>query len=94
VEGTRYLEQTWRARDFESAEHIEFAWKGVAYRIARPEQLGDVNFVLVLGADFEEQPLELVLVRKPGWGEAVRRIAGGRETLVLESEAEAESVGG
>jgi hypothetical protein len=94
VEGTHYLEQAWRARDFERTERIEFAWRGVAYRIARPEQLGDVNFVLVLGPDFEEEPLELVLVRRPGWGEAVKRIAGGRETLVLESEAEAERVGG
>jgi hypothetical protein len=94
VEGTYYLEQSWRARDFERAEHIDFPWRGRTYRIPRPAELGDVNFVLVLGPDFEDEPLELVLVRRPGWSEAVKRIAGNAETLVLESEAEAERVGG
>src|SRR5262245_58919578 len=75
VEGTHYLEQTWRARDFERAEHIDFAWRSGTYRIPKPAELGDVNFVLVLGADFEEQTLELVLVRKPTSWEAVKRIA-------------------
>jgi len=94
VEGTYYLEQVWRARDFERAEHIEFAWRGKAYRIPRPAELGDVNFVLLLGPDFEDEPVELVLVRRRSWSEAVKHIARPEEAKVLESEAEAESVDG
>jgi hypothetical protein len=90
VEGTRYVEQTWRPRDFEATEHVEFAWRGVRYRIARPAALGDVHYVLVLGPDFEEEPLELVLLRKRSLGEAVKRIARPEDVLVMESEAEAE----
>jgi hypothetical protein len=94
VEGTRYLEQSWRSRDFEAAEHVEFAWRGRNYRIARPAELGDVHYVFVLGADFETEPLELVLLRKPSLGEAVKRIARPADVLVVESEAEAERVAG
>jgi hypothetical protein len=94
VEGTSYLEQPWRPRDFERARHIEFAWHGATYRIERPTELGDVHYVLVLGDDFESEPLELVLVRKRGFAEAVKRIARASDVLVLESEAEAERVSG
>jgi hypothetical protein len=94
VEETRYLEQSWRPRDFDAAEHIDFPWRGVTYRIARPAQLGDVHYVLILGPDFEEEPLELVLLRKRSLGEAVKRIARPEDVLVMESEAEAERVAG
>jgi hypothetical protein len=94
VEGTRYVEQSWRTRDFERAEHIDFSWGGATYRVPRPAELGDVHFVLVLGPDFEDEPLELVLVRRRGLAEAVKRFARGSDVLVLESEAEAERVGG
>jgi hypothetical protein len=92
VEGTRYLEQSWRPREFEAAEHVEFVWRAVTYRIPRPSELGDVHYVLVLGTDFEEEPLELVLLRKPSLGEAVKRIALPEEVRVMESEAVAERV--
>lgn len=92
VEGLHYLEQTWRARDFEEAEHVVFSWRGATYRITRPAELGDVHFVLVRGADFDEAGLELVLVRKRTLTEAVKRIASAADLLVLESEAEAERV--
>jgi hypothetical protein len=92
VEGTHYVEQTWRERDFRSASHIEFTWAGSKYRIPRPSELGDVHFVLVLGDELESEALELVLVRKPSWSEAVKRLAGPANTLIIESEAEAEKV--
>src|SRR5688500_13382397 len=92
VEGTRYVEQTWRSRDFDRAEHVDFSWDGATYRIARPAELGDVHFVLILGPDFGQEPLELVLVRKRSFSEAVKRIASASDVLVLESEAEAERV--
>jgi hypothetical protein len=92
VEDTQYLEQTWTARDFERAEHIDFAWGGVAYRIPRPHEQGDVHFILILGADFETEALELVLVRRRTFGEALKRIASAKDVVVLESEAEAERI--
>jgi hypothetical protein len=92
VEGTQYLEQTWTARDFERAEHIDFRWDEVTYRIPRPAELGDVHFVLVLGDDLEDESLELVLLRRPSWAEAVRRIASPADTVIIESEAEAEKL--
>ena len=92
VEGNHYLEQTWRARDFEQASRVEFSWRGRGYSIARPAELGDVHFVWIEGADFEDDRLELVLVRKPTFGESLKRLAAGSGVLVLESEARAERV--
>jgi hypothetical protein len=92
IEGNRYLEQTWRTRDFERAESVEFAWQGARYRIPRPAELGDVHFVCIEGADFDEARLELVLVRKRTWGESLKRLAGASDLIVLESAAVAERV--
>jgi hypothetical protein len=93
VEGNHYLEQTWRASDFEGAERIEFSWRGTAYRIPRPSELGDVHFVWIEGGDFENESLELVLVRKRTWGDSLRGLVAGGELVVLESSASAERVG-
>jgi hypothetical protein len=92
VEGNRYLEQSWRARDFDRAESIDFSWRGATYRVPRPTELGDVHFVWIEGPDFESERLELVLVRRRSWGEAVRRLARASDLTVLESEAVAERV--
>ncbi len=92
VEGYRYLEQTWRRQDFDRAETVEFSWDDARYRIRRPPELGDVHYVWIEGPDFEDARLELVLVRKHSWGESLRRLAGGSEVVVLESEAAAERV--
>ncbi|MGE0157875.1 MAG: hypothetical protein AB7T31_00610 [Gemmatimonadales bacterium] len=89
VEGSYYVEQTWRARDFERATHVDFVWNGRTYRLPRPAELGDVHFVLVVGPDFQEQALELVLVRKRGFAEAVKQLVRSSALRVLETEAEA-----
>lgn len=87
VEKAWYLEQVWSPRDFASASTIPFRWRGTPYRIPRPEQLGDVHFVLIDGLDRDEGTLELVLVRRRSWFRAVKHMAGLDEVLVLESEA-------
>lgn len=89
VEGRQHLEQMWRAEDFERAGAIEFSWRGERYRVARPEELGDVHFVWVRGPDFEADPLELVLVRKRGSLESLGRMFRPAPPLVLESEVDA-----
>jgi predicted Zn-dependent protease with MMP-like domain len=92
VEGYRYLEQTWRAQDFEHAPTIEFTWRDSRYRIPRPSELGDLNFVWIEGPDFVDARLELVLVRKRSWAESLKRLASSSDLVVLESEAVAERV--
>ena len=93
VEGRQYLEQAWEERAFADVMAIDFRWRGGAYRMARPEQLGDVHYVRVLGDAFEKDPLELVLVRRRGPWESLKRLARRSALEVLESEAEVERVG-
>jgi hypothetical protein len=92
VEGRRYLEQVWERRAFENASTIEFRWRGATHRIARPAELGDVHFVLLLGGAFDDDPLELVLVRRRGSWESIGRLARRQPLVVHESEAEAKPV--
>lgn len=93
VEGVHFLEQLWSERAFARAVRVEFRWRGVSYRIPRPERLGDVHFVWIRGDDFEDDPLELVLVKQRGSLASLGRLVGGRRPVVLESEAAAERVG-
>ncbi len=90
VEGHHHVEQTWGKAAFERARTVDFDWQGTMYRIPRPAELGDVHFVAILGPDFEEQRLELVLVRRRSFWEEAKALAGSSKAAVLESEAEAE----
>ncbi len=92
VEGRQYLEQVWGEAAFERASSIEFRWRGKHYRVPRPETLGDVHFVWILGEDFDEDPLELVLVRKRSAWESLTRLVRRRPWTVSESEVEVERV--
>lgn len=94
VEDDYYLEQVWSEPDFERARAIEFQWQGARYRVPRPQRLGDVHFVLVHGVSTDGGVLELVLVRRRPWREALRRLLRPAEPEVLESEAEARPAGG
>ena len=92
VEGRQYLEQEWDPRDFERASSVEFRWRGATYRLPRPKEQGDVHFVWVIGDGFEDDPLEIVLVRRRTSWESLKRVARRAPLEVLESEAEAERV--
>lgn len=92
VEQDYYLEQVWRPSDFQGARAIEFEWQGARYRVPRPERLGDVHFVLVRGLEVDGGVLELVLVRRRPWREALRRLVRPEAPEVLESEVEAQRV--
>jgi hypothetical protein len=95
VETSWYLEQLWSAEDFVRATHVDFEWEGAALRVARPDELGDVHFVWIDGAELEHATLELVLVRKRSWREDVKRLAGSSRPVVYESRAVAEpAIGG
>jgi hypothetical protein len=94
VEKAFYLEQVWDPEAFARARTIEFPWRGGRYRVPRPEELGDIHFVMI--EDLEKAPgtLELVLVRRRGWWSELKRVAGMRRPVVLESVAGAEPVEG
>ena len=94
VEGAWYLEHEWASGELERSPWVRFTWEGTWYRIPRPEEPGDVHFVLLEGLPAHEGPVELVLVRRRGWWASVRRLLGGGETVVLESEAAVEPAGG
>jgi hypothetical protein len=93
VEEAHYLEQEWRADDFERAARVPFVWEGREYAIARPGELGDVHFVWIEGIPLEARTLELVLVRRRSWWEDAKRMLGAYRPVVLESEARAEPYG-
>lgn len=90
VERSFYVERTFTDAEFQRAEWVDFAWEGVRYRFPRPEELGDVHFVWVLGVETGPATLEVVLVRKRRWWEDAKRLFGSSAPDVLESEAEAE----
>jgi predicted Zn-dependent protease with MMP-like domain len=93
VEDRVFLEQSWSAPDFEHAAWVRFRWRDQEYRIARPDTLGDVHYVLLHGVDKAPPVLELVLVRRRTWWEDVKRLVGTSRPVVLESDADAERIG-
>ena len=93
VEQSWYVEQVWKADDFERADALELEWQGERWRVPRLEALGDVHFVWVDGIVEPPATLELVLVRRRSWWEDVKRLTGTYRPVVLESQARAERVG-
>jgi hypothetical protein len=87
IEQDYYVEQLWRADDFERSESIELTWRGRRYRLPRPERLGDVHFVFLgeLGPGADQ--VELVLVRRRSWWRDLARLTGASRPVVLESGA-------
>ena len=89
VEYDFYLEQEWTPEALAAADRIRFAWHGSGFSIPAPGELGDVHFIWIHGVDVGIGWLQLVLVRKRGWLENVKRVARKERAVVLESEAEA-----
>ena len=91
VDDEVYIERVLEAAEFDRLEEIDFTWEGQDYRIPRPEELGDVHFVVVGGiAGY----LQLVLVRQTSWSQRLRGALALRSEgpVVLESGAEARRV--
>jgi hypothetical protein len=95
VEDQVYLEQLWTAEAFDRSDRLKFRWRGRAYEVDRPDELGDVHYVAV-EEGVEKPPvwLELVLVRKRSWWEDARRLFGASLPRVLESVVAARPVDG
>ena len=90
VEDEVYIERVLTAAEFNHLEEIEFTWAGRAYRIPRPEALGDVHFVVVEGTD---PYIQVVLVRRVSWRRRLTRALRSEGLIVLESSAEARHPG-
>ena len=90
VEDEVYIERVLTGEEFDSLEEIAFTWKDQSYRFPRPEELGDIHFIVVDGTGFYVQ---VVLVRRASWRQRLRGALRSEVPTVLESGAEARRVG-
>lgn len=90
VEDQVFLEQEWTGADFEQASELTVRWRGRNYRLSRPEELGDLHFILLHGIQDPPPWFELVLVRRRNWWEDAKRLFSSSRPRVLLSEGEVE----
>ena len=90
LEDEVYIERVLTAEEFDSLEEIEFTWKDQSYRFPRPEELGDIHFIVVDGTG---SYVQVVLVRRASWRQRLRGALRSEGPTVLESSAEARRVG-
>ncbi|HUG41808.1 MAG TPA: hypothetical protein VMM12_15065 [Longimicrobiales bacterium] len=84
-----FIERVFRAGGDPGAT-LAFDWQGATYAVPLPAELGDVTFIQVIdGVDTGPRELCLVLVRKPGALEAVRRWLRREPLEIREAEATA-----
>ena len=84
VEDDVYIERVLTPEEFEELQKIEFTWEGRAYAFPRPQELGDVHFIVVDGV---EANLQIVLVRRAPWRQRLRGALRSRDRTILESAA-------
>lgn len=94
VEKAWYVEVVLTDAAFDAMPELRFEWRGRPFRLEKPDEQGDVHFVLVEGLDVDsDEVVEMVLIRRRTWWQAARRLLGSSPAVVLESQAEAEPVG-
>jgi hypothetical protein len=89
VEEEVYVERILTEEEFDHLEEIEFTWEDESYRLPRPQELGDVHFIVVDGT---EPYVQIVLVRRASWRQRLRGVLRSGVPTVLESGAEARRV--
>ena len=89
VEDEVYIERVLDEAEFDRVETIEFEWEGQAYRIPRPEELGDVHFVVVKGI---EPLIQVVLIRRASWRQRLGGAFRHRDLVILDSGCKARQV--
>jgi hypothetical protein len=92
VEEQLFIEMEMDPHDFEARDDLVFEWDQRRWAVAKPSELGDLHFVWTGGVVPAPRTLELVLVRRVGWWDRVRRWVKGEGPRVLESEARATPV--
>ena len=93
VEDEVYIEQRWKAADFQQADRICFSWAGRGYEIDHPVELGDLHFIRIVDGVPPPPYLELVLVRRSSWVERARAALGRTGLVIFESDAVARPAG-
>ena len=89
VEDEVYIERVLTAEEFAGLEEIAFTWENRSYRLPRPQELGDIHFIVVEG---NELYVQIVLVRRASWRQRLRGALRSEGPTVLESAAEARRV--
>lgn len=92
VEKSWYVEVALSDEELERRDAVEFAWKGRRYRVPAPEEPADVHFILLPALESAEGVVELVIARRRGWWESLKRLVGASEPEVAEWEADVEAV--
>ena len=89
VEDEVYIERVLTAGEFDRLESIDFTWEGQSYRIPRPEELGDIHFVVVEGT---EPYIQVVLIQRASLRRRLRGALRSEGPVLLESGAAARRV--
>ena len=89
LEDEVYIERVLTANEFDGLEEIEFTWMDQSYRLPRPEELGDIHFIVVDGTEFYVQ---VILVRRAPWRQRLRGAFRSEGPTGLASRAEARRV--
>lgn len=93
VEDDVYIEQRWKAADFDLAEGISFSWAERSYETGHPAELGDLHFIRIVDGIAVPPYIEVVLVRRSSWREKLRRGFSRQVLEIHESDAVAREAG-
>ena len=89
VEDNAFIEVTLgKDTDLRAIDEVIAEWKGRAFAVPMPPELGDLTFVALYGLGEEPPYVELVLVQERSWWAQAKSIFGGSVTKVLEYEAD------
>ena len=88
VDGDLFIERILDASEFAALRELRVEVDGIEHTLPRPDHLGDVHYLYLLGARDDEVEVALVLVRRRGAWESLRGMFAGAEPHVLESEIE------
>ena len=89
VEEEIYIERVLTSAEFDGLDSIDFTWQGQVYRIPRPEDLGDIHFVIVDGI---EPCIQVVLIQRASWRQRLRGALHSEAPVMLESGANARRI--
>ena len=89
LEDEVYIERVLTTQEFDRLEEIEFTWQDQSYLLPRPQELGDIHFIVVEGTEF---CVQVVLFRRASWWQRLRGALRSEVPTVLESGAEARRV--
>ena len=85
VDGDLFLERELTAEQLRWTRELAVTVDGAEIGVPVPPRIGDVHYLYLQGRWDEERDVALVLVRRQGMWEQLRRLFGGREAVVRET---------